>query len=186
MTPSLNDFAPLTERRKADRAIMAARVAELARTYGLEAVIQPEQPGSRQVSVDITGPHGLGLTVKFRGDSPQSERDTYVLSWHMHPWAGKYRRPRWQLNPDWFGSVNSYHGHKATDVAHEFYALAALLARRFASIADGRAFTRTDPDPVPGSPEWNAGVPTKREAAAGLDDDSVSLADYLHNLHVRE
>jgi hypothetical protein len=38
------------------------------------------------------------------------------------------------------GSVNPYHGHKATDVARGFRALYWLLERRFASIADGSAF----------------------------------------------
>jgi hypothetical protein len=37
-------------------------------------------------------------------------------------------------------------------------------------------------DPVPGSPEWDAGVPTKREIAAGVDDNAVSLTEYLSNL----
>jgi hypothetical protein len=180
----LDEFAPLTERRKADRAIMAHRVVDLASEYGLAAWHRPELPGSRETPVDLAGPHGLRTTVRFRGDSPQPEPDTYVLSWYGvdHPVPDSGIR----LNPDRFGDVNPHHGCKATDVARGFHSLIALLAVRFASIKDGTAFIRTDPDPVPGSPEWNAGVPTKREAAAGLDDDSVSLTDYLRNLHVRE
>lgn len=122
----------LTERRKADRARMAGAVAELARTHGLGVMVYPELPGTRRCSVDLHGPHGLGLTVSFDGASPQPVADTYVLSWH-----GSSRRLRQAA----FGSVNRHHGHKATDVARGFPELAALLARRLSAIAGGSAFT---------------------------------------------
>lgn len=123
----------LTERRKADRAIMALQVVDLASEYGLAAWHRPEQPGTRHTSVDLAGPHGLKLTVHFYGITPFKAADTYVLSWHG-------TEDGWRLNPGTFGNVNSYHGHKATDVAHGFDALIAMLARRQASMADGSAF----------------------------------------------
>lgn len=169
-----NECPRMTERRKADRAIMAAQVAELARGYGLDArVVSGEHLRPRAMFVNLEGPHGLKLTVQFSGDSPHREPDTYVLCWHG-------LETGWRLDPDRFGSVNPYHGHKATDVARGFGSLIGLLAMRFARIRDGRAFI--SPDPVPGTPEWNAGVPTKRELAAGVDDDSVSLTEYLNRL----
>lgn len=124
----------LSAQRKADRAVMAGMVAELARGHGLSPVVTGEQHGSRRTSVDVTGPHGLRLAVEFRGSSPQSEPDTYVLSWHGV-------EDGYRLNPAKFGDVNPYHGHKATDVARGIISLDALLTRRFASIADGSAFT---------------------------------------------
>jgi hypothetical protein len=127
----------LTERRKDDRALMAGTVAELAVMHGLSAVVTGEQHGSRQTSVDIAGPHTLGVTVRFRGDSPQDRPDTYVLSWHMRPWADEGKG--WSLNPAAFVDQRS-HDTKATDVARGFDTLAGLLARRFAAIADGSAF----------------------------------------------
>jgi hypothetical protein len=123
----------LTERRKADRALMAGTVAELAVMHGLSAVVTGEQHVSRQTSVELAGPHGLKTAVRFRGNTPQSAPDTYVLSWHG------VKAP-WQLWPGAFGDVNPYHGTKATDVARGFDALLGLLERRFAAIADGSAF----------------------------------------------
>jgi hypothetical protein len=123
----------LTERRKDDRALMAGHVAELARQYGLCAVVTGEQHGSRETSVDLTFPHGLKLTVKFRGRSHGAGPDTYVLSWHGV-------EDGWRLVPGAFGAVNTFHGHKATDVAHGFDSLLSLLERRFARITDGSAF----------------------------------------------
>lgn len=123
----------LTERRKADREAMALQVAELAGAYGLTASPKPEQPGTRETSVDIAGPHGLHLTVRFRGNSPQAQPDTYVLSWH-----GVEDGTR--LHPGMFGNVNLFHGHKATDVARGFYQLKRILAERFMVISHGSAF----------------------------------------------
>jgi hypothetical protein len=131
------DLGSLSERRKADRALMAGIVAELARVHGLNAIVTDEQHGSRKTSVDLAGPHGLKLTVQFRGSSPQAMPDTYVLSWYGVE-AG------WRLAPGVFGDVNPYHGHKATDVVHGFRGLAGLLARHFAAIADGSAFGTGD------------------------------------------
>jgi hypothetical protein len=131
-------LAGLTERRKPDRAAMAEHVAELARAYGLVAGIIPERAGSRETKVAIAGPHTLALTVAFRGDSPQCEPDTYVLSWHMRPWADEGKDYR--LAAAFCGSVNLQHADKATDVAGGFRALVELLTQRFASIADGSAF----------------------------------------------
>jgi hypothetical protein len=125
----------LTERRKADRALMAGTVAELARQYELSTTVTGEQHGSRQTSVELAGPHGLKLSVRFRGVTPQSTADVYVLSW----WGTE---DGWQLNPDGFPRVNEYHGHKATDVARGFAELTALLEQRFAAITDGSAFIR--------------------------------------------
>jgi hypothetical protein len=130
---TLDDFAPRTERRKADRAELARRVVDLAGEYQLAAWHSPEEPGSRQTDVDVKGPHGLKVTVRFDGYSPQREPDTYVLSWHGVD-AGV------RLNPGKFGNVNYAHGHKATDIVHGSGQLLALLRRRFASIRDDSAF----------------------------------------------
>lgn len=134
----------LTERRKADRAIMAGRIAQLALNHRLGNLTTGEQHGSRQTSVDVTGPHTLGLTVQFQGRSPHPQVDTYVLSWHMRPWDAE--GAGWRLAPDAFGRVNPHTGTKATDVVHGFASLEKLLARRFAAITDGSAFVSAQED----------------------------------------
>jgi hypothetical protein len=138
--------AALTSRRKAERAEMARQVVDLAREHGLTAEHKSEQPGTRRTAVYLAGPHGLKLTVEFDGAARnglgQSASDVYVLSWH-----GVNECAR--LDPSWFGSVNPYHGHKATDVAHGFEALMRVLRVRFAAIAGGYAFILASEVPAP-------------------------------------
>lgn len=131
-------MAELTERRKADREQMALQVAELAGAYGLTAVPHPELPGTREASVDVSGPLGLKLTVRF--DGGKRHPDTYVLSWHG---VEDGVRLHWGM----FGNVNPVHSHKATDVARGFAQLKRTLAERFMVIADGRAFIRDEVSP---------------------------------------
>jgi hypothetical protein len=123
----------LTSRRKADRAEMSQQVADLAVEYGLTA----EQVTSTGMnSVDLAGPHGLRLTVRFYGDSSVRaglDPDTFCLSWY-----GVEEGAR--LHPGMFGNVNKYHGSKATDVAVGFAQLLRILRERFAVIQSGAAF----------------------------------------------
>lgn len=133
------DLDALTERRKADRAVMARYVAQLAEAYGLTSEVAPGL-GARELCAKLAGPHGLRLTVRFRGDTPQCEPDTYVLSWHMMP----RQDDGYQLNPDVFDSVNLYHGCKATDVANGYRDLTELLGNRFAHIMGRTAFVRAE------------------------------------------
>jgi hypothetical protein len=124
----------LTGRRKADRATMAAQVARLAAGHGIAArVTSGEHQRPRAMFVDLEGPHGLRLSVAFNGDSPRSEPDTYVLSWHGVA-------DGWRLSASAFAHVNPYRGHKATDVAHGFTDLYCLLSQRLMAIADGSVF----------------------------------------------
>jgi hypothetical protein len=121
----------MSAKRKADRGAMASQVAALAVEFGLTAVHRIEEPGTRRTSVDLSGPYGLRLTVKF--DATLYAPDTYVLNWH-----GVDEGTR--LHPGMFGIVNSFHGHKATDVPRGFEQLTRILRERFAVIADGSAF----------------------------------------------
>ncbi len=123
----------LTARRKTDRQAMALQVIDLADEYRFAAWYKPEQPGTRRATVDLEFPRGLKLTVKFDASPGGTDPDTYVLNWH-----GVVEGTR--LDPCWFGSVNPYHGHKATDVARGFEALQDLLRQRFASVRDDYAF----------------------------------------------
>jgi hypothetical protein len=124
----------LSARRKADRLAMCAQVSQLAGLHGITARGALCR-GRRAVAVDLTGPHGLSLTVRFDGTSPGT--DTFVLNWH-----GVDEGTR--LRPGKFADVNPYHGRKATDVAHGFAELLAVLRTRFESIRDGSAFIVTE------------------------------------------
>jgi hypothetical protein len=132
MTSETPGPAPLTTQHEADRKNMARRVADLAAGYGLTT---SRTSGPRMRAVEVFGPHGLRVTVKFDGSLPAGpDGDVYVLSWH-----GVEDGVR--LAPYVFGPrVNPFHGHKATDVARGFGMLAVLLDRRFEAIADGTAF----------------------------------------------
>ena len=115
----------------------AARLRESARalfdSHGLTAW---EGSDVRERSVSVSGPHGLRLTVRFRGNSPQCEPDTYVLSWCMLPGQDEGYR----LNPRVFEGVNPYGGTKATDVVQGYRELCELLGNRFAHIMGRTAF----------------------------------------------
>jgi len=153
----------LSASRKADRATMASAVAAQAAEYGLRAVHRIEEAGTRLTSVDLTGPHGLKLTVKFDGSTGN---DMYVLSWH-----GVDEGVR--LDPRRFGRVNTHHGHKATDVAHGFAQLRSTLRRRFAAIADGSAFIIGDYQTCTAGSSAVARLPY-----AGREQDEQTLRKY--------
>jgi hypothetical protein len=130
MSTTMDDLAALSARRKGDRQVMALRLVNLTGEYKLVANWIPEVKGSRRTHVDIEGPHGLKLSVRFDGNG--SDPDTYVLSWHGVEDV--------RLAPGKFYSVNKFHGHKATDVAYGWAQLMNLLRRRFAAVRDGSAF----------------------------------------------
>lgn len=123
-------MSELTARRKADRATMAHQVADLAHEYGLTAW-QTSQPEVR--GVEVSGPHGLRVAVKFDGRRAARPSDVYVLSWYG---VEDGVRLHWGM----FNHVNPHHGHKATDVAHGFAQLLRTLRERFAVIENGSAF----------------------------------------------
>lgn len=116
-----------TEKRKADRQAMAEAVITLAEQNNYSGKVSELD---RRLVVELTFYNGLQLMMAFDG---LRGLDTYVLSWH-----GVVEGIR--LNEAKFGSVNAYHGHKATDFAYGFPGLMDLLGRRIASIKDGSAF----------------------------------------------
>ncbi len=146
----------LTETRKADRAKMAAILAQAVTAAGaVSAEIKPEDPSSvydkRRTRVEIVCARGLLLTVTFRGDSPQSRPNIFVLSWHTDLDSDARLA-------DVFGydGVNPYHFSKATQIAEGLDDLVAKVTRIVAMAADGSAF----------SPEREAAMIAKDGTAA--------------------
>jgi hypothetical protein len=123
----------LTERRKADREIMAQQVFDMAFDLGASAAMILPGFNPREICVHIETPQGLRLSVNFNGKSPQRKPDTYVLSWHMGHDATAKLAPA-------FGDVNPHHWRKSTDVVHGYAALLELLRRRLGQVLDGTAF----------------------------------------------
>jgi len=126
---------PLTERRKADRLTMIAGIENLLKRMGVqyqrtEAELAEICP--RRLSVELTLPRGLQLTVDFDGDSPQP--DCHVLSWHISTTSSA-------CLSNVFQSVNNYHFQKATDIAEGYAALLAVLEDRITAAQDGTAFS---------------------------------------------
>jgi hypothetical protein len=122
-----------SETRKADRQKMAALVIEQATRLGCKAYIEEALKDNPYVVwARIEAPGGLLLTVEFDGKSWQP--NTHVLSWHMT--FDSTRR----LSPDYWPHLNTVHHHKATDVAHGFEALTALLERRLADAVAGTVY----------------------------------------------
>lgn len=141
--------APLTERRKADRAKMVEGVRALAEELGIAATIRDrpyEDMFPQRVDCQISHARGLCLTVDFDGKSCQP--DVHVLSWHMDWRVGREDGPPdvW-LEPAYWGRdrLNTHHFHKATDVAHGYAALLTLLRGRFEALNDGRAYADAHP-----------------------------------------
>lgn len=121
---------PLTERRKADRAIMAAALAERMAELGATATIEPER--DRRTIVRISVKHGdreATIGVDFDGSSTQP--DVYVATWNT----------RNSCFSGHMGDVNPAHFGKATRIADRFDVLAATLARDVRKLADGRGFS---------------------------------------------
>lgn len=131
----------LTEKRKADREEMAARIIKLAHECG--ALAEYSDPlGPREIRIEIEAPGGLCLGVDFDGGSTQP--DTYVLSWHMGAGEGL----RIKLGSFGPGSVNEYHQRKATQIARGFDELRIVLANSLKRCASGEIYERDTAEPL--------------------------------------
>lgn len=122
----------LTERRAADRKVMAAQVEALATELGA-TVTRPDSFGSRDIRLSIETPHGCTLSVDFDGDNPANLRDVHVLTWNvasdsLYAFAAG------------MGSVNPCHFAKASRVTHGLDALLWTLERDIPALIDGRYY----------------------------------------------
>jgi len=126
------DLSKLNVARAKDREAMAALVV---------ALVQPPWTwerrdglwSSREVAIELTGPHGLKVAVEFNGASKQDREGTFILSWHDVQDPHKLAR-------SFAPSVNESHWHKATDVCDGLEDLLNVLKPRMASAVDGSAF----------------------------------------------
>lgn len=123
----------LTERKKADRAIMAERLIALAVECGAKAEIEDWYPRvhPRGVLVRIVGPRGLEVGIDFDGES--SQPDTICL-----PWCISVDSNARLANT--FGDVNQFHHRKCTAFAEGFDDLLRQVRRGLELANNGAAF----------------------------------------------
>jgi len=118
-----------TEKRKADRAYMAQKISDLARSYG--ATVERGEfvdPGDHRIEIEI---NGLRVGVDFERRSIQP--DVFVLPWNT---TGKVR-----LRPEFApGNVNPHHFGKATLVAYGFEDLCGQIEHGLRLAQSGEAF----------------------------------------------
>ncbi len=129
---------PLTERRAADRTIMAAKIIDLAKAFpGVTVALPPaDSIPPRRVEVFIEGPRGLCVWIDFDGQSRQP--DCYCMPWYISSDSDA------RLS-DHFGrlagaSVNPHHFAKCTAFAEGFDELCRRLSDCLAAACDGSAF----------------------------------------------
>ena len=110
----------LTERKQRDRIRMAELLVEAVNNAG-GAAHAVESITSRDIRIKVTAPGGAYVEVEFDGDSPQP--DVFVATWNIDR---EHRETRFCPS---FGQVNSFHGRKASRVAHGFEALRRQIAQ---------------------------------------------------------
>lgn len=126
----------LTERKKADREIMAQRIEALCKKHGATCERDEIMTRERCIHLNIETQRGLSCSVDFDGDSCQ--HDVHVVSWYIR---GMDRTPRLV---DHFSNsgINPYHRMKATDIAHGFDELIEVMDHSLGMAMDGSAFMR--------------------------------------------
>lgn len=125
----------LSERRKADRALMAAHLENLVTICGATAKIEDKPYGDsspRLIRVEVEAARGLRCGFDFDGDSTQP--DVFVNPWHMSLDTDAC------LSDVFPGSVNPYHFTKSTTVCHGFDELCQHVKQVLEMAKDGTAF----------------------------------------------
>lgn len=125
----------LTEKRKADRLTMAAKLETLITECGATFErIEPAPLSPRAIWLEVKAARGLCVTVDLDGDSWQP--DIHVLSWHMDFETDACLSDRFGR----LGSLNQHHWRKATYCAEGFESLCAALRYGLTLARDGTAF----------------------------------------------
>lgn len=142
-------YEHLSEKRKADRAKMAAILIEAMEEAGATCKltdyanhIYPDGSKSswtRRLGIDIEAPGGATIFVDFDGESCQP--DVFVQTW-QGPRDGK----RW-LHPR-LGNVNPHHYSKLNLVCHGLDDLIVSLTQDIVRFADGSGYMTADDERI--------------------------------------
>ncbi len=121
----------LSVRRKADRAVMARKLEELARACGARVEREIDLP--HEVMLYVVAARGLSVRIDLDANDPLP--DQHDLGWHIGHWSNA------QINAAVFGEpVSSCHQRKANQSAHGFDDLCEKFARVLHLAARGEAF----------------------------------------------
>jgi hypothetical protein len=124
----------LSETRKADRAIMAEKLAAAMCAAGAtSALVRPSEYDPHRIDVQIYAPGGATIHVDFDGKSCQP--NVHVATWNT-------RGPVF-LSPI-LGDVNSWHYGKLNVVGYGLDNLIQQLERHLARFADGSGYLTAD------------------------------------------
>lgn len=127
---------PLSVRRKADRAKMAAAIRATAEAAGASFTLEAEN--GRELLATVNGPRGLSVSLWLRADA--LDPDVFCLPWHFASDAPEGIRLAPAFGDVRFGDVNPHHARKCTMCVEGFGATLAVLASRLRMAADGSAF----------------------------------------------
>lgn len=123
----------LSERYKADRAVMASELQALVGDCGATVVDVVTHP--TEVLIRVCAPGGLGVFVELEQRNPCGT-DQYMLSWCMDGTT------ELKLSDDFPGQVNTYHRRKATTFASGYEDLKDKLRSCLKMAADGSAYLK--------------------------------------------
>lgn len=127
----------LTERRKGDRAKMAAMLEAACIAEGATVVVTREGTDDiypKRVRLLITGARGMFIGIDFDGQSCQP--DIHVGCWNLPIDATDCFNPK-----AFICGVNTYHYQKATVVAEGLYPLILEITANLRDGFRGRAFS---------------------------------------------
>lgn len=135
MKITLTEVLNLSETRKPDRQIIAQLVSEVCTEFQIDHSWTREgfdEMHPRAHVIQIMAPQGLRVRIEIDGESCQ--HNVHVLCWHI------------DLNSDTrladsFGSINTHHFQKCTEVAYGTFGLIEHLRQKFQLIRDGKAFS---------------------------------------------
>lgn len=127
-------MSKLTERRKADRAKMAAMIIAAMESAGAQAAIDETwDHDPRELMIRITAPGGAYISVLLDGGSCQP--DCHVVTWNT---------PRAVFINPAMGDINPHHYGKATRVEYGVERLIARLSNDVERFASGDGYLRHD------------------------------------------
>jgi hypothetical protein len=128
----MNQIAPLTERRKADRIEMIRQVRALCESLGATVTDDNEFAGPHELRLEIAHKGGAVIWVDFNGKSCQP--DVHVACWNI-------RSDSPACFADSFGDINQSHHRKSQFVVRGLDNLLFRLGDDLEALNDGSAYS---------------------------------------------
>ncbi len=123
----------LTERRAADRKIIAQMIIDTATANGCTATQRPAPIGLREIWIIVEAPGGAHVTIDLDGDSTQP--NVHVWTWNIHHDSEARFGNGWGHD-----AVNPFHRRKATHVTHGITETLSIMAADCRGLVDGSRY----------------------------------------------